>query len=338
MTSGYPTFSPSARKGEAGVNYVAQLANDSFGWIFKRTHQEHDFGVDGQLEVVTDESHVTGQLVAVQIKHGASYFSEKNKWGYVYRGENKHFNYLSNYPVPVLLVICNPATDECLWVQFEPSLTTGTSNGWKITIPFENHLRESKTRILALLPDAVDSLAHLKDYWALNKLLMGSDYTLFAIDSDEVQSCDVSRARSFFDRLRASKELAHSCKATVEFSFSGYDTDPRELFEIPEIPTYMRSLSDALPELLFFLRHKPLPCHTLPLFAFCLGGGQVVGKRATVGMKHRVEFETKPVAEFLMSKWPGLNEMTAWLDMSMDENKELSYDVARCLGFSPPED
>ena len=39
-----------------------------------------------------------------------------------------------------------------------------------------------------------------------------------------------------------------------------------------------------------------------------------------------------------MGKWPGLNEMTDWLGMSMDENKEISYDVVRCLGFKPPKE
>lgn len=333
--NGYPTFSSSARKGEAGVNYVAQIANDHFGWIFKRNHQEHDFGIDGHLEVVTPAGHVTGQMIALQIKHGKSYFSSKNKWGYLYRGATKHFNYLSNYPVPVLLVICDPDTDECFWVMFDPLQTTGTNGGWRITIPFENKLRESKLKILALLPEAYDSLSELKEYWAVNELLADVDYKLFVFAKEEIDVADTSRVRAFFDRLRTSKELAQACMGTVEFSFSGYTSDSRELFEIPEVCSYMEALSEALSELFFFLRAKPKQSYTLPLFAFCFGGGQVIGKRASVGSLHRIEFEKKPIAKFLMRQFPGLNEMTDWLGMSMEENKEITYNVIRCLGIEP---
>ena len=91
MIKGFPQFTPNARKGERGVDVVSRVVHEQFKWLFKRNHQEHDFGIDGQLEVVTDEGAVTGQMLAVQIKYGKSFFDERNKWGYVYRGELKHF-------------------------------------------------------------------------------------------------------------------------------------------------------------------------------------------------------------------------------------------------------
>jgi hypothetical protein len=140
-------FSSSAKQGELGVTLVARIVSGSFGWLFKRNHQEHDFGIDGQLEVVTDSGAVTGQLLAVQIKCGKSFLQEENKWGYVYRGELKHFNYLSNYPIPVLIVICDPDSGECFWVCFQPEQTQTTKAGWKITVPFENKSPMSSTTI-----------------------------------------------------------------------------------------------------------------------------------------------------------------------------------------------
>lgn len=337
MTSGYPTYTNSARQGEAGVNLVAQVVNDSFRWIFKKNHQEHDFGIDGQLEVVTTNGFVTGQLATVQIKHGTSFFKEKNKWGYVYRGEKKHFNYLSNYPIPVFIVICHPDTKECLWVHFDETQTIGTEKGWKITVPFENDFRTSKIKLLSLLPESKDNLSSLEAYWGINNLLISSDRILFTIIREEIESGDTLRVREFFDRLRSSKELACSCMSKLEFVFSGYDSDPRELFEVLEMRNYIYQLSEILPELLFFI-NTDKPCYTLPLFAICFGAGFVSGKRANIGNKHRVEFEAEPVAEFLHNKWLGLNEMTDWLNMSIDENKEITYSVIRCLGFEPPND
>ena len=79
---------------------MGRIVSEEFDWLFKRNHQEHDFGIDGQIEVVTKAGAVTGQTLARQIKCGASFLKEPNRWGYVYRGEEKHFHYLANYPTP----------------------------------------------------------------------------------------------------------------------------------------------------------------------------------------------------------------------------------------------
>lgn len=338
MKNGYPTYTKSAQKGESGVNIVAQIVNDQFGWVFKRNHQEYDFGIDGQLEVVTSSGSVTGQMAAVQIKNGPSFFKEKNKWGYVYRGERKHFNYLSNYPLPVFIIICNPETNECLWGHFVAEQTTGTEKGWKITIPFENDFRNSKSELLSLLPETKDNLGALETYWALNNLLTDSGHILFVFIPEEIESGDTSRVRNFFDRLSSSKELAHNCMNKVEFSFSGYDFDSRELFEIEGVRRYISQLSDALPEFLFFIKTEN-PGHTLRLFVASLCSGSIIGPRATQkGTKHKVVFDTKLITKFLNGKWPGLNTLTHWLNMSEDENKAITYSVFRCLGFDIPED
>ena len=105
---GFPQYAPSSKQGNVGVSIVSRIVEDKFGWLFKRNHQEHDFGIDGQIEVVTDEGAVTGQMLACQIKNGPSFFRESNRWGYIYRGETKHFNYLANCSLPVIIVICDP--------------------------------------------------------------------------------------------------------------------------------------------------------------------------------------------------------------------------------------
>ena len=85
---GFPQYTASAKQGDLGVSIVSRIVMENFGWLFKRNHQEHDFGIDGQIEVVTKGS-VTGQMLACQIKCGPSFFRDRNKWGYVYRGEGK---------------------------------------------------------------------------------------------------------------------------------------------------------------------------------------------------------------------------------------------------------
>lgn len=337
MTSNFPKMSKAARTGDIGVNMVARIASDDFGWIFKRNPQEYDFGIDGQFEVVTDSGSVTGQIAAVQIKCGTSFFSEKNKWGYVYRGENKHFNYLSAYPTIVLIVLCNPDSEECYWVKFDPTHTVGTPKGWKITVPFENTLRKSKNTILELLPEPRDMLSEIEAYWKINELLVESGFNLFIIDRDEVEQLDTARIRDFFDHLRSTKELAFNCMGTIELSISGYDDDLRELFEIEEVVEFYKNLNSVIPELLFFLRSKG-KCHTLPVIAACIGNAKIEGERAVYGTRHKVVFETRPIAEYLHTLWPGLNELTDWLDMDIEENKEITYSVVRSMGLEVPPD
>jgi hypothetical protein len=115
---GFPQFARSAKLGNLGVSIVSAIVDEKFGWLFRRIHQEHDFGIDGQIDVVTEEGFVTGQMLGCQIKNGPSHFGESNRWGYVYRGKTKHFSYLASCPLPVLIIICEPETREGFWVRF----------------------------------------------------------------------------------------------------------------------------------------------------------------------------------------------------------------------------
>lgn len=337
MIKGFPQFTPNARKGERGVDVVSRVVNEQFKWLFKRNHQEHDFGIDGQVEVVTDEGAVTGQMLAVQIKYGQSFFAEKNKWGYVYRGELKHFNYLSNYPIPAIIIICNPADETSYWVRFIPEHAEVAEAGWKLTVPFENRFHEAKSALHAILPPVQDSLADLKEYWEVNRLLVESPYIHFIIDRPEVIAQETIRPREFFDRLRSTKELTYHCQGKVEISFHGYDYDRRELFEIEEVRKFVPQLCAALPELLFFIRTQQ-PTHALRALALCHSKVKWMHGRSSRKVTQKVEVTTKEVANFLMLLWPGLNEMTEWLGMSIEENKTISYDVMKCLGFNPLRD
>lgn len=336
MSNGFPTYASSAKQGELGVNIVSRIVSDTFGWLFKRVHQEHDFGIDGQIELVTDSGAVTAQMLAVQIKCGKTFFREKNKWGYIYRGELKHFNYLANYPIPVIIIICDPESKDAFWVHFQKEKTQLTSAGWTLTVPFENQLREAKTILQSLVPPTRDSLAELEAYWELNKILVGSSIIHYVIEKQDVESLNILGIRSFFDRLRATKELAYECQGKIEISFWGYINDTRELFEIPQVRKYIQILDTALPELFFFARTEQ-PTDTLRTFALSLTKVHWKNKYSARRTKRMVWFETDKVAEFLARQFPGLNDMTEWLGMSIEENKRITSEVMRCIGLEMPE-
>src|SRR6266404_3206588 len=228
MNRGFPKFSHSAKQGELGINLVSRVISDNFGWLFRRNHQEHDFGIDGQIEVVTPDGAVTGQMIAVQVKCGETFLKKQNKWDYVYRGNTKHFNYLANYPIPVIICLCDPKSKESYWAHFQANQVQVSQAGWKMTNPFENVLSLSRAALQALVPPVHDSLKELESYWALNEMIVKSSAIFYMFDEFDVRRKDVSRPREFFDRLRSTRELAYECQGKVEFSFPEKDENRRE--------------------------------------------------------------------------------------------------------------
>jgi hypothetical protein len=334
---GFPKYTFSAKQGDLGVSLVSRIVSDEFGWLFSKVPQERDFGIDAQVEYITADGHVTGQLIAMQIKCGESFLKEKNQWGYVYRGELKHFNYLSNYPIPVLICICDPEIERCYWVQFQLDQVEVTEKGWKITVPFVNDLQSSKDLLQERLTPIEDNLTELQEYWTLNNLIVQAPITFYMLDKNDVEMRNLDSPREFFDRLCSSKELAYRCEGKIEFSFSGYDDDPRELFEIEEVRTYITQLSQALPELFFFCRTEQ-PTHTIRLFALCQTSFDWPFGRSTHDLTKQIEIHTPLLGPFLERHFLGLNEMTEWLGMSRDENKRMSFAVFPCIGINLPDE
>ncbi|MEP7351948.1 MAG: DUF4365 and DUF1817 domain-containing protein [Acidobacteriota bacterium] len=330
MSTGFPQYSPSAKQGNIGVGMVSRIVEDSFGWLFRRNHQENDFGIDGQIEVVTEAGAVTGQMLAVQIKCGPSFFRDSNQLGYLYRGETKHFNYLANYPLPVIIVICDPQAKEAYWARFEPGEARITEAGWKLTIPRENRLLESKAAIEALLPTVSDHWSALVDYWRVHNMLLGYESFVFMISHGEVESEDISGVNVLRARLTSTKELALHCQGKVEFSFSGYDEDPRELYEIDEVMRYIAALDAAFPELFFFVRTEE-PMVTLKLFMYALFGVGFQGEAPN----RTVILDMHLSGRFLSSHFEGLNLISEWAGLSEEEIYRISKAVMLLLGFPP---
>ena len=72
------------------------------------------------------------------------------------------------------------------------------------------------------------------------------------INKTEIVNCDTRPATKFFDNIVASKS---TFKNSVMLSISGYDYDPRELFEIDEVRAYVQKLLSRSPHLLYYTYH-----------------------------------------------------------------------------------
>ena len=121
-----------------GVALTELAFTRDMGWIF-REQPISDVGVDAVVEVVSDGV-ATGDLLALQLKSGDSFFNETTDEGFVYRGDSDHLEYWKRYAAPVVLVLCRPSCDRCWWQVIDSTSIAVTGTGWKIIVPTANEL------------------------------------------------------------------------------------------------------------------------------------------------------------------------------------------------------
>jgi len=80
-----------------------------------------------------------------------------------------------------------------------------------------------------------------------------SDYTVLQIPQEAIQNCDTSE---YVTLLHGATDSLQSFEAAFQryvFLISGYDDDPRELYQIPEVVSYIKDLNSKLPFWLYFI-------------------------------------------------------------------------------------
>ncbi len=114
MATKYPK---SAQTGEQGVLWVRTIAAQG-GGVF-RPFESSDLGVDGAIELLTDQKEPSGDLVLTQVKAGSSYV--RNGRFYV-DADRDHFETWSRYALPMVGIVYDPARREARWVDISDYL------------------------------------------------------------------------------------------------------------------------------------------------------------------------------------------------------------------------
>lgn len=335
---GFPTANQSLFTGNAGVNLVSTIINNSFKWLFRPTHNEHDFGIDAYVDIVSENNLVTGQSVAMQIKSGDTFFKTKSPNRFTFYGEMKHLNYYMNNQSPVLIVICDTSKNKCYWEKFDGNKIEKTKTGWKLNIPLSNLLELSKkNKILKLLPPPKDYSDDLNHQWFINSLLKEFDCILYTIDKKDVLLGNIKPTRDFFYRLQINDDLFRSLQGKVELSIYGYDHDYRELFEIKEVREWFKKANRKIKPWFFFLNTMP-PAYGFQLYWTCMCHAEVICDTKRINAyeiinlirkglslpKLKVTYNQELMIIFFDKNWLRLNEITESLGMSLEENKAIS--------------
>ena len=135
------------------------------------------------------------------------------------------------------------------------------------------------------------------------------------ISREEVEARDRTAPLATLKSLISSPEIAKSYMENVDVIFGGYDSDSRELFEIPEVRDYVYKLDDEFPYWLFFLSKygSGLQCLLLCFLPPYLTE------------EARVKIHTERTRDLLLDRWlPAMNQVSEFAELSGDEIDELT--------------
>jgi hypothetical protein len=234
-----PKFNEERRLAEKGVVIVKDIIDNNLNWIFRKVPLDEDFGIDGYIDILHDGKFVTGKSIAVQIKTAESYFRNITNSGWLFYGENKHLNYYLNYPNPVIIIIVNPDTKECFWSHVTIEKLQKTERSWRIQINKSNTLKD-KNKLSSIAGCFIDYAPQLEYIAAVNKEIKESGLLFIAVDKSEVVEKNFYGIHVLLKLLLASDEMIHKCQNKLVLTIFGYDSDPRELFEISEVRQWMK--------------------------------------------------------------------------------------------------
>ena len=80
-----------------------------------------------------------------------------------------------------------------------------------------------------------------------------SDYTVLQIPQEAIQNCDTSEYVTLLHGATGSLQSFEAAFQRYVFLISGYDDDPRELYQIPEVVSFIKDLNSKLPFWLYFV-------------------------------------------------------------------------------------
>ncbi len=113
--------------GRIGVYHCGEIA-ESWKWMF-REQPVDDVGIDAHMEL-TDSSGNAKQLLALQIKTGESWFSERKDDNIIFRDINeRQYNYWTTNSLPCIVVLYNPKDQMCIWQKLTTDTIERTKGG-----------------------------------------------------------------------------------------------------------------------------------------------------------------------------------------------------------------
>lgn len=110
-----------------GIHHCAKIAERNH-WMF-REQPIDDIGIDAHMEI-TESNGEPKQLLALQIKSGTSWFTEKKDEYVIFRDINeRQYKYWTMNSLPCIVVLYNPEDDMCIWQKLTEETIERTNDG-----------------------------------------------------------------------------------------------------------------------------------------------------------------------------------------------------------------
>jgi hypothetical protein len=203
-----------------GVHKVGLTFLQEIGWI-EREQTVSDYGIDMHVEIVNNEE-ATGQLIALQIKSGESYFKNTTDKTIIYYGKKRHLDYWQFHSLPVLILLYHPILDKVYWQKISSKNVQLTEKSWKLIIP--------KTNILSKSSKAeIEKYYYNRNYFTILKIDDNSHGTAriiaakILVDSKAMSKVTMIRMIPYF--VESLKKSDYFRNEITKKSFQGQEAD-----------------------------------------------------------------------------------------------------------------
>ncbi|MGL5921837.1 chlororespiratory reduction 6 domain-containing protein [Chroococcidiopsis sp.] len=157
----------------------------------------------------------------------------------------------------------------------------------------------------------------------MNKALSEASLLVFAVSKSEIIGSDLSTLDTLVKRLTKNKEMTISKRASAEIFFPEYDSDPRELYQIPEVRRWFRKTIDEEFPWFYFLNHNVGISLTVLYCCTCK-----VSFQGIYDNKHGLELDPDETGWWLEQNFLNLNKFVEVNGISEKINREVSAGIA----------
>ncbi|MBL0139237.1 MAG: chlororespiratory reduction 6 domain-containing protein [Bacteroidetes bacterium] len=151
----------------------------------------------------------------------------------------------------------------------------------------------------------------------MEKLMDFTEFLIIEISKQEIESNDFQPVFRTLNRLLEDKETILYFFERVEISVGGYENDPRELWEIPEVKKFIEELDTQFPYWFYFLTKYGAG---LKMIAFCCSN--LIKLTAT-----KVWLDPDSLDKFFIKHFGAVNMLAYKINMTERENAELSKKI-----------
>jgi hypothetical protein len=150
----------------------------------------------------------------------------------------------------------------------------------------------------------------------MNPLLResGIDWLGVVVARRDVERVAIGDTLSTLQSVLADTETARLFQGRVDIGFEGWDDDPRELYEIPEVRTFLQRLDTEWPYWLYFLSTD---LQTLRMVTLCL----CQATRAESGL---AKISPGVLGGFLIPHFEAMNRLVAAFGLAESVNEQIS--------------